>query len=44
MKKEYSKPELKIETFFTEDVMLVSSTEPFSTANFSGIGGFDDED
>lgn len=44
MKKEYSKPQLKIETFSSEDVMLVSSIEPFSTANLSGIGGFDDDD
>ena len=44
MKKEYKKPELIMETFSTESVMLVSMTEPFSSVNYTVTGGFDDED
>ncbi|MEE3438865.1 MULTISPECIES: hypothetical protein [Ruminococcus] len=44
MKKEYKKPELIVETFSTENVMLVSMTEPFSSVNHTVTGGFDDED
>lgn len=44
MKKEYRKPELVVETFLSENIMLISSTEPFSSVNHTVTGGFDDED